>query len=179
MIMKFYLIITAITVLLSSCLKQSIPDAMLDSSGKQNKITATMSYEINGNLVTITVDDADNQGPGIHTLECSKTNGNGYIFDAIGSSGEFIFTFFTDSLMVGRYDYPSTWGPMYVTDFQGAPLFVYNPTDIMSFDVTAYKDGHISGNFSGKLTPKPNDIYGVPSSVSIKNGSFNNVPIVY
>jgi len=177
MIMKFYLIITAITVLLSSCLKQSIPDAMLDNVGKQNKITATMSYESNGNLVTISVEDADNQGPGTHTLECVKSNG--YVLSAISSSGEFVFTFFTDSLMVGNYTYPSTWGPMYVTDFQGSPQYVYNPTDIMSFDVTTYKDGHISGNFSGQLTPKPNNIYGVPSSVSIKNGSFNNVPIVY
>jgi len=60
MIMKFYLIITAIAILLSSCLKQSIPDAMLGIS-KQTKITATLRYEINGNLVSISVDDADRQ----------------------------------------------------------------------------------------------------------------------
>ncbi|MEJ0103991.1 MAG: hypothetical protein WDO19_16130 [Bacteroidota bacterium] len=174
--MKFYLIITAVTILLSSCLKQSIPDAMLGTSGKKTRITATMSYEINGNLVTISVDDADHQGPGIHTLECVKSNG--YVLSAVSGYGEFVFTFLTDSLKVGSYNYPAAWGPTYVTDFQG-PQYVYNPTDNMNFDVTQYKDGHISGNFSGQLTPMINGVYGVPSSVLIKNGSFNNVPIVY
>ena len=176
MTMKFYLIITAITILLSSCLKQSIPDAMLGISGKQNKITATLSYEINGNLVSVSVDDADHQDPSSYTLECVKSNG--YVLDAITNFGEFTFTFFTDSLKVGSYNYPSNSGGIYVTDFQG-PEFVYYPTDNMNFNVTTYKDGHISGNFSGMLTPKVNNIYGAPSSVSIKNGSFNNVPIVY
>jgi hypothetical protein len=174
--MKFYLIIAAITILLSSCLKQSIPDAMLGISGKQNKITATLSYEINGNLVTVSVDDADHQAPGLHTLDCVKSNG--YVLSAITDFGEFTFTFFTDSLKVGSYNYPSNSGGIYVTDFQG-PEFVYYPTDNMNFNVTTYQDGHISGNFSGVLTPKVNNIYGAPSSVLIKNGSFKNVPVFY
>jgi hypothetical protein len=182
MIMKPYLIITAITILLSSCLKQSIPDAMLGISGKKNKVTATLSYEINGTLVSVSVDDADHQGPGVHRLECIKSGG--YVLSAISSSGEFVFTFYTDSLKVGSYNYTSIYGPMYVTDFQGRPQYVYGPTDNMSFNVTTYNDGHISGNFSGQLTPMimaryPDNIYGDPGSVSIKNGSFNNVPIVY
>jgi len=174
---KFYLIITAITVLLSSCLKQSIPDAMLGISGKQTKITATMRYEINGTLVSISVDDADHQGPGVHTLECIKSNG--YVLSAIGSSGELVFTFLTDSLKVGSYNYPSAWGATYVTDFQGSPQYIYSPTDNMNFDVTLYKDGHINGNFSGQLTPMRDNIYGASSSVSITNGTFTNIPIVY
>lgn len=180
--MKFYLIIAAITILLPSCLKQSIPDAMLGISGKQTKITATLRYEINGNLVSITVEDADRQGPGIHTLECVKSSN--YVLSGITSSGDFVFTFFTDSLKVGNYNYASSYGPMYISTFQGKAQYVYGPTDHMSFNVTTYKDGHISGNFSGQLTPVitpgfPNNIYGVPGSVSIKNGSFTNVPVAY
>ena len=180
--MKFYLIIAAITILLPSCLKQSIPDAMLGISGKQTKITATLRYEINGNLVSITVEDADRQGPGIHTLECVKSSN--YVLSGITSSGDFVFTFFTDSLKVGNYNYASSYGPMYISTFQGKAQYVYGPTDHMSFNVTTYNDGHISGNFSGQLTPVitpgfPNNIYGVPGSVSIKNGSFTNVPVAY
>ncbi|MES1197692.1 MAG: hypothetical protein ABUL41_00255 [Chitinophagaceae bacterium] len=179
--MKIYLIITTIAISLSSCLKQSISDAMLGTS-KKTSITATLSYEINGNLVSITVNDVDNQPPGFRTLYCEKSNG--YLLSAVSNSGELVFTFLTDSLKVGSYNYPGNWGPTYVTDFQGRPQYVYSSTDNMSFNVTTYKDGHISGNFSGRLTPlisagNPNNIYGTPGSVLIKNGSFNNVPIVY
>jgi hypothetical protein len=85
---------------------------------------------------------------------------------------------------VGNYNYTSNYGPLYVTTFGGYPQYVYGPTDNMSFTITTYKDRHISGNFSGRLTPAiipgyPNNVYGVPGSLLIKNGSFNNVPIVY
>ena len=174
---KYYLIISAIAIFMSSCLKQSIPDAMRGLSGKQSRITATLSYEINGEPVSITVDDADHQGTGIHTLECVKSNG--YILSAVGSSGELVFTFLTDSLEVGSYNYPAAWGQTYVTDFQGTPQYVYNPSDNMNFFVSQYKDGHINGTFSGQLTPMPNNMPGDPGSVLIKNGLFNNIPIVY
>jgi hypothetical protein len=175
--MKFYLKITAITILLSSCLKQSIPDAMLGNSGKKNKITATLSYEINGNPVSIIVDDADNQLPGFRKLECVKSNG--YVLAALGNSGDFVFTFFTDSLKVASYNFPGTWGPMYITTFQGVPHDVYYPTDNMNFNVTTHQDGHISGNFFGKLTPVIGNIPGAPGSVSIEKGIFKNVPVFY
>lgn len=179
--MKFYLTIAAVTVFLSSCLKQSIADAMLGDSGKQTT-TATLSYEISGNLVSISVEDADNQGGGFRRLECVKSGS--YILSGVSSSGDFVFTFYTDSLKVGNYKYTSNYGPMYVTTFEGKPQYVYGPTDNMNFTVTSYKDGHISGNFSGQLTPAiipgyPDNVYGIPGSVVIKNGSFNNVPVFY
>jgi hypothetical protein len=174
--MKSFLIVTAITIFLSSCLKQSIPDAMLGNSNK-HKIAASLSYEINGNLVSISVDDADNQEPGYHKLECVKSNG--YILGAISSTGDFVFTFFTDSLKVGIYDYPSAWGETYITTFQGVPQFIKYPTDNMNFNLTSHENGHISGSFSGKLTPKPDNVYGYPGSVVITNGSFKNIPVRY
>ena len=177
--MKFYLILITITILLPSCFKQSIADAMLDS-GEQKKITATLSYEINGTPVTVSVKDADNQGL-YPTLQCEKSN----VYVLGCSNNDFVFTFYTDSLKVGNYKYISSYGPMYVVTFSGAPDYVAGPTDNMNFNITSYKDGHISGNFSGQLTPVisqqnyPNNVYGVYGSVLIKNGSFNNVPVVY
>jgi hypothetical protein len=54
----------------------------------------------------------------------------------------------------------------------------------MDFNITSYKDGRISGNFSGQLSPLVYqgyyaNTYGTFGSVLIKNGSFNNVPVIY
>jgi len=174
---KFYLIIASAALVLSSCLKQSIPDAMLGIS-KQKKIKATLSYEVNGTPVAVTVDDADHQPEYSRRLYCEKSSA--YLVDAISDFyGELTFTLFTDSLKVGSYSYPNYAGVgFFITDYQG-PNFVYSATDYMNVNVTSYEDGHISGNFSGLLTPMINNSYGLSSSVSIKNGSFSNVPVFY
>lgn len=57
--MKFYSIVAATAILFSSCLKQSIPDAMLASKGSGiGGSTASLSYQLNENPVKITVADA-------------------------------------------------------------------------------------------------------------------------
>lgn len=118
--MKYYLMLVTIPILFSSCLKQSIADAMLNTN-KQGKITATMSYEINGNPVTITVQDADHQVAGYRNLSCQKSAG--YLLSGVGSYGEIVFTFYTDSLKVGNYRFSRTDGIIYVTSF-GYPDYV-------------------------------------------------------
>ncbi len=183
--MKLYIIAVVAAIFFSSCLKESIPDAMLHSKnggGQGSSITATLSYKINGTAVNISVNDADNQNPNFLTLGCSKSNG--YILDALSNIGEFSFTFYTDSLTVGDYNYNGSFGDMFITSNNGINEFVHAATDDMNFHITSYNKGHISGTFSGQLTPlisagNPNDIYGTPGSVAITNGSFQNVPIFY
>ena len=177
--MKSYLMLITTTIILSSCLKQSIPDAMIN---KSVGITATLSYEINGKLVSISVKNAGNQVPGFRKLYCEKSNG--YVLSAINNDGDFDFTFYTDSLKVGNYKYTGNYFGVYVTTFEGKSQYIYGATDNMNFNVTTYKDGYISGNFSGQLTPAisqgyPNNVYGPSGSVLIKNGSFINVPVFY
>ncbi len=174
--MRFYVILFAVTVLLSSCLKQSIADAMLDS-GKDE--TATLSYEINGTAVKVSVRDADNQAGGYYTLACYKSNG--YHFSGITDNGEFTFRFYTDSLKVGNYNYTATGE--YVTDF-GHPCYMAGPTDYMNINVTSYKNGRISGNFTGQISPATTQgpygpVFGAYGSVVIRNGLFSNVPVIY
>ncbi len=180
--MKLYLTTAVIAILLSSCLKESIPDAMLASqNSEQNNVTATLSYEVNGNAVNISVNDADTQDPTLYTLGCSKSSGD-YSLDGLSNSGEISFSFYTDSLTIGNYKYISSYGPMYFLTYNGTAEYVYNGYDSLSFNITSYKDGHISGNFSGLLTPMidpNNNTYGPTSSVSITNGSFKNVPVFY
>ena len=184
--MRFYVIALLMTIFLSSCLKQSIPDAMLGSksSGGQGKVTATLSYKINGNAVSISVNDADNQitNP-YYTLGCSKYAGY-YSLSGISNSGETSFSFYTDSLAVGNYKYLGTYGDMFFIDYNNTAEYVHAPSDSMSFNITSYNNGHISGNFSGVLTPlitpgTTNNIFGDPGSVLITNGSFKNVPVFY
>jgi hypothetical protein len=175
--MKFYCTIIISILLFSSCLKQSIPDAML---GKHAGSTATLSYEFNGEAVNISVPDADNQMPGNYKLVCTKSYF--YLLQAVGG-GEFTFTFYTDSLTTGNYTYNNSFGDMFITDYNNHPSFVHYPGDNMNFNITSYSNGHISGNFSGQLTPLISagnvDIYGTPGSVLITNGSFENVPVFY
>lgn len=181
--MKFYVIGLAMAIFLLSCLKQSIPDAMLGSksSGGRGKVTATLSYKINGNAVNISVDDADNQNPNSYILGCSKSTGY-YSLGGLSNSGETSFSFYTDTLTVGNYKYLGTYGDMFFIDYYNTAEYVHAPSDSMSINITSYNNGHISGNFSGLLTPlldANNNTYGVPGSVLITNGSFENIPVFY
>lgn len=182
--MKFYLVTVAAIIFLSSCLKQSIPDAMLntENSSVQADVTATLSYKVNGNPVNLTVADAKNQDPTGYTLGCSKES-TYYDFDAVSTEGEFTFEFLTDTLTAGNYNLTGNldW---FITEYNDASEYLQSVTDSIGFTVTSNKNGLISGTFSGRLTPLisqnyPNDIYGTPSSVLITEGSFKNVPVFY
>lgn len=182
--MKFYLIVAITTLFFSSCLKQSIPDAMLNA--KQSNTgggTASLSYELNGNPVQITVADAGNQDPNSYTLGCSKSLGL-YVLSGLSGSGETTFLFYTDSLTTIKYTYTGNYGDMYFMSYYGQDEYVHAASDNLSFTITSYNKGHISGNFSGQLTPlitasTINNIYGAPGSIIITNGSFQNVPVFY
>ncbi len=176
---------------LSSCLKQSIADAMIANQNSETQAgAATMTYMINGNTVTNIVTDPDSQSPNAYQLGCSKIYYPGasnplYNIDCISTSGEMTFTFGTDSLTIGHYYYLGAWGvDLFVTSYNGEDEFVHDPQDSIIFNITSYSHGHISGNFSGRLTPmitagNPNNIYGTPGSVLITKGSFKNVPVFY
>ena len=148
-----------------------------------------MTYMINGNTVTTSVNDPDSQSPNAYQLGCSKTfypgtNSTIYTLDFLSTSGDMGFIFGTDSLTVGHYSYTGIYGDMFVSDYNNTAEFVHDPMDSISFNITSYSHGHISGNFSGRLTPmitagNPNNIYGSPGSVLITNGSFKNVPVFY
>ena len=91
--MKFIWIVAIASFTFSSCLKQSIPDAMLGRTVQQaDKVNASLSYEINGTPVKVTVQDADNQPPGFRRLYCEKSGS--YNFNALVTGGEFVYTFF-------------------------------------------------------------------------------------
>lgn len=175
---KFYTLLFALAVLASSCFKQSIADAMLQ---KTEGPTATIQYEINGKRLSLSVKGSENQPP-LYKLSCQKAGG--YVLSGMVGEIDFVYTFYTDSLKAGNYEYTINYGPSYVTTFEGRPQYVYGPTDHMRFTVTSYKEGRISGTFSGQLTPAVRvgtvgNVYGTPGSVVIKNGTFSNVPVIY
>lgn len=182
--MKFCVLAFALVLLFSSCLKESIPDAMLNSQSAGGQIagTASLSCEINGIAVKMSVPNAGSQNPSYYTLGCTKSTY--YSFDASPSTGEISFNFYTDSLKVGSYKYTASYGPMYFITNNGVSEYVYAPGDFLNFNITSYSNGRINGNFSGQLTPlisagNPNNIYGTSGSVLVTNGSFQNVPVFY
>lgn len=182
---KFYLATVVMVILFAGCLKQSIPDAMLgsDLSGQKHSATATLSYKINGTEVTLSVANADNQPAGNRTLSCSKYPGY-YSLEGVSNSEDFTFSFYTDSLIAGNYKYTRYYGDMFFISYNGTDEYVHDPLDSMSFNITSSSNGHISGNFSGVLTPLVtasmiNNIFGMSSSVFITDGSFKNIPVFY
>ncbi|HET7001965.1 MAG TPA: hypothetical protein VFI33_11670 [Puia sp.] len=191
--MRQLLIAFLMILFLSSCLKQSIVDAMIDDQnpgtrGGNHPGVATMTYMVNGNTVINSVNNPDQQSPNAYDLGCSKTavgiSGIVYTLDCVSTSGEFGFTFYTDSLKVGNYSLTGIYGDMFVLSYYGQDEFLHVPSDSISFNITSYSQGHISGNFSGRLTPmitagNPNNTYGVPGSVLITKGSFKDVPVFY
>lgn len=175
---KFHLALFAVALLFCSCFKKSIADAMLDSAKGG---TATLRYEINGNSYSASVRDADNRYGGYYTLYCQKSSGY-YEFGGETNGGSIGFFMVTDSLKPGNYKYTASY--TYVTDFNGQPCYIAGGTDNMSINVTSYKGGRVSGNFTGQLTPSAmqtssGPVFGTYGSVLIKNGSFSNVPVVY
>lgn len=191
--MKQLLMASLVVTLLSSCLKQSIADAMIakqnaGTQGSGSPSVATMTYAVNGNIVTTTVKDPDSQSPTGYQLICGKTLYPGasdsvYFIDCISTTGEMTFPFFTNSLIVGNYNYTGAYGDMFVLSYNGVDDYVHDQADSISFNITSYTKGHISGNFSGRLTPMvtagyPVNTYGTPGSVLITKGNFTDVPVL-
>lgn len=180
--MKFYLIVVATSILFSSCLKESIPDAML--AAKESSMggrAATLSYELDGNPVKISV--AANENLDSYRLRCEKSVGF-YVLAGLSGTGEIQSLFYTDSLTTGNYTYTGSYGDQFLASYNGQNAYAHYASDSLNFTITSYDEGHISGNFSGKLTPlitagNPNNTYGAPSSVIITNGSFQNVKVFY
>jgi len=191
--MRKLLLASLVMLSLSSCLKESIADAMLEEEKPANSggspAVATLTYTINGNAVTVSVNDPDNQSPSGYQLGCSKTVYPGtsntvYILDCVGQTGELTFMFPTDSLAVRNYGYTGIYGDLFVLGYNNEDEFVHNTKDSISFNITSYDKGHISGNFSGMLTPMvaagyPDNVYGSPGSVLITKGSFKDIPVFY
>ena len=192
--MKQLLIFICLSIVLSSCLKESITDAMLqsqNSNGSNGYIAnaASMSYWVNGVNVKAVVNNPDSQSPNSYQLGCTKLYNTQYYhyYLAFETGDEFLFLFYTDSLKVGHYT--STINPQ-------SPFLTFNNTarydaytsDSLCLNITSYSNGHISGNFSGRLTPLVSqqstatgyaNIYGTPGSTLITNGTFKNIPVFY
>jgi hypothetical protein len=180
-----------LAISLSSCLKQTIPGAMLKAEGQSSGGSAiSMSYEVNGVLVKTTVNEANNNQGTYHQLSCEKTtytinNANyyRYVLSLVSTSGELTFLFYTDSLQTKNYVYCGSYGTEHFLSYNNTNGYTRYASDSLSFNVTVYGNGRISGNFSGRLTPSipggAPDTFGTPGSIAIANGSFENVPVLY
>src|SRR4051794_12662022 len=117
--MKQFLAYVLLAITLSSCLKETIPGAMLKAEEQRlGGSEISTSYQVNGALVQTTVNDANNNSWGYHRLSCEKAtysvNNNGnyycYVLSLVSTSGELSFLFYTDSLQTKNYVYLGSYG---------------------------------------------------------------------
>jgi len=186
--MKQFAVYFLVVITLSSCLKQTIPGAMLEAEGQSSGGSASMSYQMNGVLIKTTANNANNNIGGYHQLLCEKatyTINNAdyyrYVLSLGSTSGELTVLLYTDSLQTRNYVLRGT--NEHILSYNNTNAYTRYATDSMSVNITAYSNGRISGNFSGSLTPSIIEgaptIYGDPGSISITNGTFENVPVLY
>jgi len=182
--MKQIIILFLAAITLSSCLKQSIADAMLASV---NSNPAAMSYDVNDTLVTITAASNYDEQTSNDFVRCIKSDNSvygipsDYNIEALSPSGNrFSFDISTDSLTIGNYSFDSLLigEPYHVIVYNKRSSAIYSPVDTISINITSYSKGYIGGNFTARLTPVF-DTWGIPGSTIITNGSFKNVPVYY
>lgn len=176
--MKCLVATITLALLLSSCLKESIPEAM---ANKKNgpKVPASFSFKVNGNTRSFSLEDV-RRDTYPYYFSCRKTANSYDIFGQV-DAGKVYFSIYTDSLSVGNYSYPTATG---WADSGYLPFEIYAPTDRISINISSHSNGYISGNFTALLTPVTYAgtipyTYGAPSSIAITEGSFKNVPVFY
>lgn len=176
--MKSLVATITIALFLCSCLKESIPEAI---ANKKNgpKVPASFSFKVNGVTRSYSLEDVRKDSYPYY-FSCRKS-ANSYNLFGLVDAGKACFYIYTDSLSVGNYSYPTVTG---WADSGYLPFEIYAPTDRISINISSHNNGYISGNFTALLTPvtyagRIPYTYGTPSSITITEGSFKNVPVFY
>jgi hypothetical protein len=181
--MKQLFLFLIIVIVGTSCLKESIADAMLHSQSSGTDV-ASLSFEVNGKLIqqsVYTVHQSD-QNYQLACFRTAYTGGINYDFDFLTPLGEFTNAINTDSLKPGQYINQGFAGGLFVFDDQNRNYFLTFSTDTVSFTITSNKNGFISGNFNARLTELVSqsgntNSYGTPGSCVITKGTFSNIPV--
>ena len=179
--MKLFVTAALTTLLLTSCLKESISDSLLASTNPATPSgpVATFSYDLNGQHVSY------DEGIYCDRTIISPSTYPTYILGSESSNGgDFVFTLPTDTLTVADYHYKLSYtgADIYVLSSSLGNCYLNSAGDSVDLNITSYSNGYISGNFSFVLTPALSEgptIFGTPGSVIITNGVFQNMPVVY
>ena len=144
--------------------------------------TATMTFELNNEPVKISVKYAGNQVFDRFTLACVMSS-YGYYVGAYTGDESINFYLFTQTIAVGEYKYPGTYGEMQFMDHNGISLYVQDPTDYLQINVTSIENGRISGTVSGRFSPLVaagpiTNSYGPAGSYLLTNGTFKDLPVL-
>lgn len=92
------------------------------------------------------------------------------------------FTIVTDSLQKTNYHYAGALnlGESFALDYNGQISGILSQGDYLDINITDYRNGRISGNFTAVFTPTsiPPGV-GQPGSVKVTEGKINNVQVIY
>lgn len=178
---KIALLFTSVVLLFAfSCKKEN--GSSLDSTG-------SIGYKVNGKSYSMSNVNLSN-GEGVAFSKQLKGNlisETRYLFNAQkGSNNVILFSIVTDSLKSEKFHYDSASTQQDVLLFlasimaDGQQSMLLYGTDYLDIDISSYKNGHVSGSFSGKFTPLANGVdYNNRGTVDISEGKLNNVPVIY
>ena len=170
-----------ICVILFSCSKDK------NNPDPSQSISGSISYKVNGEIMSMNNDNLSS-GEGVAFAKQLKGTGlqaTRYLLNAQkGVNNVMISAITTDSLHTQSYHYDSTFidgnFTLFTISFNGEISQVHYNTDYFDFNITSYKDGRISGNFTAKMTPQSGLLdYKNRGSVVITEGKLNNVPVLY
>ena len=182
--MKLLLLISSI-VILSSCKKGADPN---DQNNPVTPAEGSIEYRVNGNLFTIdNTKMLDSEYVTIRKEWSANIPTTRYIINEQKDANNFMaFTILTDSLLLANYHYDS------IDQRNNAPTFSFNlgynglisslffNGDYLDVNISSYKNGRVSGTFTGKATPYSFTYgYGIKNSFVITEGKLNNIPVTY
>jgi len=148
----------------------------------------SISYKVNGTLITM---DNKNNPSGEGAIFAKQLAPllpqTRYQLNAQKGSGNLLgFTILSDSLHETNYHYDSSIiGNNFVLytfnlAFNGQPGVIFFKGDKLDITISSYKNGSITGTFSGNLTPIAGAVdYNLRGTLSITEGVINNVPVTY
>jgi len=99
-----------------------------------------------------------------------------------GANNALLFAVTTASLKETSYHYDSTFNPAFVNFilyYNGQESALLFSSDVFDINISSYKNGHITGTFTGKLTPFSGSTFGERGTTIITEGVINNVSVIY
>lgn len=156
-----YFIVLIISFSLLSCKK--------DNQGNDLSNDAYIKYKVNGTQQQFSGNAANVDAEGVIAYKVINLYTSYHLQGEKGLNNLISLSIVADSLKNGSYK-----GEPIATfiSYNGKEYYILNDTQILNVSITRHSSGTVDGNFSGSL-------YDTQGSVSITEGEFKNIKMIY